>query len=379
MSHPQLTTMLAALLADPSDDACIVAVREALAEAWPGIDADALFVDDVLGDAQMALDVLEARRDTWVARVLQEEDDEVDVAGDVMAALFGGASLPWAEAVAHEAGPTPEVAAAWSGQDVPVAEAVRAEAGPAPELAHTFDAGALPIAEAVAAEAGTVDVVDAVVRAIGAQVDDDVLPEGWLAGLLDHGLTPEQHTRAVQALAADASLGRSLTAMADVGREVREAVLRGAGPAPAMWAPVSEAIGLSDPDEVPGWDEALLGQAVRSEAGDIDVVKAVMATIQRDVRAPQPDLPEAANEGARFPWAGLIMAAVAAAALLSVLPSWMAPVATPDFVERPIAFASSDELQVDRIAYGGNASVFVEVPDNDEEPIIIWVDDGGSL
>lgn len=247
-----------------------------------------------------------------------------------------------------------------------------------------FDPASASLGDAVAAaarSAGEVDVADAVLAALvpahPAAPAEDALPEGWLAGLLDHALPPALHERAARAVGADPVLRAELGHQAAVGRRLREAVEQQAGPAPAVWPALAAEMGLADPESVPGWDGARLREAVAAEAGRVDVADAVLAVLRRDARAPIPDEPEPMNRG----WfvAGVVMLA-AAVVVLAVAPSWLLPSGeAPLFVERPMDFASASEINVDEVRYGENASVFVELPPVEGEPVIIWVDDGARL
>src|SRR5690606_27010304 len=150
---------------------------------------------------------------------------------------------------------------------------LRAEAGRV-ELAGSVLASlgrsVLPVAEAVRAEAGPVDLADA--------VDLSLSPEA-LAGVLDHQLDDVTH-RLVAAAIHEDQRGDELTAMADLGSELRSALRAEAGPV-ELWAAVAGDIGIADPEHVEGWDARLLGEALRAEAGSVDLADAVLREVRR--------------------------------------------------------------------------------------------------
>lgn len=256
-----------------------------------------------------------------------------------------------------------------------VATAVRSVGEAAVDRA--FDAGSVRIGDAVASAAraaGGIDVADAVL-AVVAPVDD-ALPEGWIAGLLDHALPPGLHERAARAVAGDAEIRAEVGRHASVGRRLREAVEGEAGESPAVWPALAAEMGLADPEAVPGWEGARLRRAVVELAGPVDVRDAVLGAIRRDARAPIPDEPEPMSRG----WFVAALVAAAAALLVAVAPWLVLPTGEdPLFVERPMDFASTSEMNVDEVRYGENASVFVDLPAAEGEPVIIWVDDGARL
>jgi hypothetical protein len=273
-------------------------------------------------------------------------------------------------------------AAAWLEvlDEVPLGLGVAAAVRSAGDAAidRAFDPSSVRVGDAVASAAraaGGIDLADAVLAAVAAP--EDALPEGWIAGLLDHALPPELHERAARAVAADAEVRADVGRQASVGRRLREAVEAEAGATPAVWPAVSAEMGLADPETVPGWDGARLRRAVVEAAGTVDVRDGVLESVRRDARAPIPDEPEPMNRG----WiVTAFVVAAAAAALVAVAPWLVLPAnEAPLFVERPMDFASTSEMNVDEVRYGENASVFVDLPAAEGEPVIIWVDDGARL
>lgn len=307
-----------------------------------------------------------------------------ELAGDVLAAL-GAPVLPVAEAVIAEAGAAEvgacELAApvltALGEAPAPVAEALRAEAGRV-ELAGSVLASlgrsVLPVAEAVRAEAGPVDLADA--------VDLSLSPEA-LAGVLDHQLDDVTH-RLVAAAIHEDQRGDELTAMADLGSELRSALRAEAGPV-ELWAAVAGDIGIADPEHVEGWDARLLGEALRAEAGSVDLADAVLREVRRTrpvqmplAEVPLESLPPRAN---RSTWALGGLLAVAVALFAVQLQGVLAPlfqVGAPGIEAVPeLTFASADELVVEDLQYGEDVTVFQT--EGDDGAVIIWVDEEAVL
>jgi hypothetical protein len=322
----RLLPLLVRLAAGDTDPARIAQVRAGLA-AGPMASAmalDALFVDDVAGDAAALIDMLSPP-----------------------GGLLG--------------------------------EAIAREAGEPASLGEQFAPG-LPIGDALRAEAGTVEVAAGVLVAVGA-TPVDALPDGWISALLDRALPNELHLLAAERVMKEPALRHTLRQMADVGREVREGITREAGPTVSLWAGVAKEIGLPDPEEVPGWDGALIREAVVATAGRVDLATKVMDAVRKDARAPELIEEEPANS---VNWPAMVALAFAAAALLVLLPRLTAvvPEKAPDpsgFTAQPVAFAAADEINVDRIQYGGNATVYVETPEAADAPLILWIDDGANL
>lgn len=341
MTDADLHAGLAAFAA--GDAAGADALRAALASrgldgALLGEPADAAVLLELLGDGPGLLAGMHV---------------EVDVSDAVMTRLFGSSpELPVAEAVRSAAGPFDGADQRWAGVEAQVGPAVRDAAGEA-------------------------DVWPAVAAAVG--VDQVVPRELWLSALLDNELRGETRDRAVALVARDPAVGPEMTRLADVGRLVREAVTREAGPAPALWSRVGPEVGVVDPEHVPGWDGAWFAATLRAAAGPIDVTDAVLAAVRVDL-VEAPELPAAANtRGDGAAWTVVAAVAMAAAMLLAVVWQGSEPevrqLELPDMV---MEFASAGEVNVDRIHSGPDSSVFVEVPSGADGPLIIWVDDPGG-
>lgn len=361
-------------------------------EPVPGADADRPHVD--------------------VAGAVRGEAGRVEITGQVMGAL-GLAILPVADALAREVGEPPDLSGAVMGQVdaevLPIGAAVSEEAGgielaaavlgelgaevPPVEAAVRHEAGApdatwvrevleaigievLPVAEAVRAEAGTVDVAERVARTLSPEV---------LAGLLDHQLDATTHRLAAEAVGED-QLGSELTAMADLARDLRNALDEEAGSAPSVWGEVAHAVGIAEPERVEGWDETVLAEAVHHEAGEIDVIEAVQREIGKApprsmplAEIPMESLPPPAN---RRTW-GLGGLVLAAAALLAVfvgpLAGWLPGGDGADGMLLPsgMTFASAQEVVVEDLQYADSVQVFQT--EGEGGAVIIWFDEGAVL
>lgn len=262
----------------------------------------------------------------------------------------------------------------WSAD---VRAALDAEAGDVVDLGASFDPAGAEVGRALVgalrADAGEIDVADAVLAA----VEPAALPEGWLAGLLDAALPPDVRELATRRVADDPELRRELALHAEVGRRLREGVIDEAGDLREGWARVAPELGFADGESVPGWDGRRVADAVRAEAGSVDVADAVVARLRREAEAPIPDEPQGLGQG----WMLAAVAMTAAAAMLSVVVPAIYGVRpeTEVFEERTLSFASADELALEGARYGEHASVFVELPGTPDAPVIVWVDDGAQL
>lgn len=344
---------------------------------------------------------------------LQYEAGEVELAGEVLATLgLEEPVLPLAEAVAFHAGEV-EVADAVLAQlglpafELPLREAIVGEAGGVDLVARIeselTDLG-LPLAEAVRFEAGEVDVADAVLAAVGGEerlpvaeavrsesgevaVWDAIAPMvtgAWVSAMLDHELSPAGHKAAARRLHEDPEARELMTAFASLRTELRAAVTEEAGPCPYVWEGVAAAIGV-DAEGVEGWDGAVFAEALRGEAGTVDVTNAVMAKVAPAVRMPRAvvdidDLPVPANRG--FSLGTILMMAAAALLILGVpqlLPRTIVDPApqTAMIVDTNEQFASADEIVVEELDYSDNSNVYQAT--GDQGALILWVDEGKTL
>jgi hypothetical protein len=312
---------------------------------------------------------------TQVAAAVRSEAGDVDVSVDVVSPL-GDPLWPIAAAVRSVAGVVelaPAVLEALGEVSVPIAAAVADAAGEldvAPAVLHNLGVQALPVADAVAAEAGTIDVLATLGPAFA---------EGWVAGLLDRELPAAAHRLAAARVLRHPEVAAELTAFAEVGRHVRTAITESCGATPYLWEHVAAELGLADPEQVAGYEEGVVAQAVRESAGSIQVAPAVMAQLRPVAVAPEADpVPEAANT-APWRWAGV---ALAAAALIVVIVGRVAPLdamlgdGEPSSVMWTPDFASADEVQVEELDYDEGVNVTVQLPDEEgDRPLIIWVNE----
>jgi hypothetical protein len=301
--------------------------------------ADAVLAEAGRAEVSAAVDLALGLSSLPIAASVRAEAGEVDV-GRVIAASLGEAPVPVGAAVRAEAG------------EVDVAVAVMAQLGDLP----------LPIAEAVTAEAGAVHVADGV---------DVLIGEAWTSGLLDGELSLVARRAATRRLVEQPSLGHGLTADADLGRGLREGVAAEAGAAPQVWRAVAEQIGIEDADAVAGWDGAQVAAAVRAEAGDVDVVAAVLDRVRKSAAAPTPAAPSLtpANYGT---WGAVALAAVALVMVTFGVP--FSAEAPEESTPETIQFAQAGEVTVDALDYGMDTHVQV-IQSEDGGPLIIWFDD----
>jgi hypothetical protein len=349
MHRAELIAMLEALREAPAP-ASIDAVRVALAATDLGaaLPLEDLFVDDVAGDVDAVVSMLEDRPGSLLADALAAElyggDDLVD---GVMAALFeppprDALAETLTPAVSSEAGRAPELGTEHDAAAVEVAPAVATEAGPAPELAAAHDADALPVSGAVSAEAGrapelaegldeaSVQVAEAVHAESGpapelARAHDPAALPLAVALSAESGRAPElarAHDPGAVAVAdaVRAAAGRTPElgeVVAPLGLPIAPAVAESAGRAPEVAArfdagalPVAEAVAVSAgkaevADAVVAWlglPSVDVAGALVAEAGTIDVRDAVLAAIGAEAAAapsaPAPSPVEDAPEGA---------------------------------------------------------------------------------
>lgn len=378
-------------------------------------DAGALPIAVALGaEAGEAPDVAMAH-DPWAVAVAAALTREAGAAPE-LGSLHDAAALPIGDALRLEAGEAPDVASTMS-EGVDVVSAVLAEAGRAPELAAAFDEAAVDLGASIAAEAGSVELTGAIFEALGLETVElaaalqdeagevdltdavfaslgladeegaevvslaavrETVPDGaWISQLLDREFSDADHRLAAARLTSDAAARAEMTAFADIGRELREGLSLEAGDAPALWHAVAAGIGVEDPERVEGWDESLLAAAVEVERGvQPDVAAAVMETISRDAHTIAPtELPEPANTNRG--WVAVVGIAAAALLLFSLIPQFGGIGGNEsEWTERPMELAGLGEVNVDTITIGDEASVFVQVPENTETPLIIYVDDG---
>ncbi len=340
------------------------------------------------GHADVAADVLHlthpGAQAAPVADAVHAMAGDVDVSHEVLDQLaLDMADVPLAQAVRAMAGEVDIVSGVLARAGVasvlaPVAQAVRAQAGHV-EVASAVLAAVelqdvpLPIAAAIAHEAGSIDVTAAVLAATD---------EAWISGMLDNELPAEARQAATGRLRGNKPALAQMTAFAEMGRRLRNEVQSEAGEVPYLWASIAPQIGIQEPEAVPGWDATELVAAVRAQAGEVDVVDAVMGRVLADrirTASPAPAIPEPANR----PWIPVL--AMAAAALFAVAvggPGFFAgtpPAPGTSDGGTEVAFAQSDEIIINELEYAEDATVQVIQADGENAPLIIWVDEGTTL
>jgi hypothetical protein len=327
-----------------------------------------------------ALDVSDPLEDPWlpVADAVRAEAGMADVADAVLEAL-GHAPLVLAASVRAEAGVVSVERAVLErvGADAPidVAAAVRREAGVvdlADAVAEAIGASMVPVAAAVRDEAGEAALAGA---ALPSTVAALLAPE-LSSGLLDNELPERARRAAASTMARAPSMLREMAAHADLGRELRLGVRDEAGGAPSLWPAVAQAVGVPQDrvDEVAGYDGAAVAEAVRAEAGSVDVADAVMARVRRASAAPAAAVAAPANSG-RWSW-GSAVGLLAAAAAVVVLWQGMAP-APSGLVATETVLAAADPVQLEALDYAEDAVVQVITPEDGS--LIIWFDEGATL
>lgn len=340
------------------------------------------FRDDPAGDAAGLLAVLGA--DSLFGEVLREgveaelapqvepETLEASNREEVVPEEVWPLSEVFAAAVRYEAGEV-ELAlpvvqrVGLQVPQVPLVQAVRAESGRVQLAAAVLEAVGLPVetvqvAEAVREEAGEVEV-------------ESFVAEGWISAMVDGELDAEARQAAIRNLRAHPEAGATMTAFASLGTELRHALREEAEEVGYLWGDVARAIGV-DPEAVRGWDGAAVAEAIRTEAGEVDVADVVMARVVRPlptmIAEPEP-LPEPANTGRS--WSGLLMAIAAAAVLLIAVPTtWNQTGGAPTVEISSAQFAAADEIVIENLDYGENSNVQQMM--GDEGALILWVDEG---
>jgi hypothetical protein len=162
-----------------------------------------------------------------------------------------------------------------------------------------------------------------------------------------------------------------MMAFAEIGRELRTAVQREGGEVPALWTDVARQIGIAEPEDVVGFDGAVVAAAVRQECGSVDVVDDVMRRVKRSALAAGGEAPAPANRG--FTWGAMAVAAVALVFLVARIDFGNGEVGAGQSAMAALEFASADEIVVDDLSYAENAAVFQD--EGEGGALIIWVDE----
>jgi len=327
-----------------------------------------------LADADARLTELSELRLQLRDAVFEWSDDAVEVVGAVMAAL--------------------QMDDGWDALSEGLRDAFTAEA-------LAFDGafeGAFDVSEAVMAAVAPVALAAA----------EEAPPEAVLSALHDGELSAERRVEMARVLGADRSSLSTLTDYADIGRLVREGLQNEARHADLspVWRSVAPAIGLSDPEEVPGWApisdalrEAVAAASVMSAAESVALADAVMDGIPNPVRdlelAHAQDLEELVNPSELRGWIVRLIgpAAILALGLLLVIPKLSQVPETVDIEPTPpVAENTESEGNFEAMTDGGAIvdglaavqvesletadDVFVQVMQFDDDgPLFLMIDD----
>lgn len=233
-------------------------------------------------------------------------------------------------------------------------------------------------------ESLSIDVSAAVMAAIAPEPEEADREAIELSALHDGELSAERRMALAAKLGAERALIDELTAHADLGRHLREAVaaeLRHAD-LDSVWAGVAPAIGLTDPEAVPGWDasaavlrEAVEARATLSEPAAARMVDDIMSAlpvsridepIALEIES-EPEELEAARGWFGLPF-GTLLAVVAA--LLLVVPLVYEPDTASTTPSTPSAPAAPAE-EVAEVHEVDGDEAFELVPMDEPEPGVV--------
>lgn len=230
--------------------------------------------------------------------------------------------------------------------------------------------------EALLFEAGGIDIMDGVMAALGpsgpesAAIESAALePEdAWLSAFADGQLGGERRALVAARLERDPAARDLVGEFARVAASVSEAVASERGAAPNVWPAVARQLGL-DPEHVPGWNGAVLREAVLAEAGKVDVVPQVLDRVRPSARAATAAVPSWRRwlQAWSLPAFGL----AAAAALLLSFPSFAPDAPGPmSFRVSPVNHVQIEDISTD------SADAMVQVLQFDEDaPTIIFIEE----
>lgn len=252
-----------------------------------------------------------------------------------------------------------------------------------------WDVASEALREAVA-EPSPVDLADGIMAALIPEPEPE--PAALLSALHDGELSAE--VRRKMAGEFDREALDALTSYAELGRMMREAVsaqVNRAAPIDA-WEGVAHAIGLEDPNHVPGWEP--LGDAIRAAVADaselsaeaeVAMTAAIMNSLPRPEVKPEPVVEPEPGRWSLSRWfAGspATVVAVLAAMLLAVYAvGEQPPTVQQDGTEAVAQLEQVLEIQINNTAevealeYADD--VFVQVVQlEDGAPILLMVDEG---
>jgi hypothetical protein len=242
------------------------------------------------------------------------------------------------------------------------------------------------------------DLTDSIMAAVGSAaplVPDTelVAPEDQqlllISRLFDGDLSVQARIDLAPRLESDVQALAALNDYATIGRLVREAVSEHSRRTDlsGIWAGVAPAIGLSDPEAVPGWEPigAALVAAVR-EHGHLEETQqlALAASIMEEVEVHAAHMAGArsakSETGGWFKWVipTFALAAGAAAMLFFAI---IDDGVNSEFEEETIniEYAEVDEASLDELEYADDVFVHVMTPDDSDGPLIIMIDEDVPL
>lgn len=237
------------------------------------------------------------------------------------------------------------------------------------------------------------DLSDSVLQAI---LEPD--PDAALSALVDGEVSVEQRLALAKRLMDDREAHQVLAEYAEIGRMLRESTQRVAGPSfDGVWEGVAKAIGLDDPDYVPGWEplgvavrESVLAEATLSPQESARLTGAILNALPRTEEAPAPVV------APRVPWWRSLLqgpvfgaAALAAAAVLLLnLPAVREEPTSPTSPElAPQLSASADgelkigtfnQIEVESLEVAPDVMVQV-VQLEDGAPVLLMIDEDSMV
>ena len=273
-----------------------------------------------------------------------------------MAAGGGAAGRRWAGRIVDAVLESLELE---SGVSAMLAASLHAEAGDIDVvqaiLATLGESGArTPLAAALVSEAGRVELTQAIFEELGLTIHSTALKSAVADEAGEVSLAEPVLERLGHSDAARTS---------DLGMAIRAA----AGDIGDVWSRIAAEI-------EPSAGTLPVREAVVQEAGEIDIVRPVMHTVQRDSLGIVGELPAPANQP-RWGFAALL--AVAAAALLMIGVRASVGELPLDIAPTPLQFAAAGEVVVHELEYSENVQVFQV--EGDEGAMILWVDEEAML
>lgn len=221
--------------------------------------------------------------------------------------------------------------------------------------------GAL-LREALALEAGAVDVAADVMAALEPA-------DALLSAFADGQLDVERRELVARRLAAEPGARAQIAAFAQVSAGLSEALAEGRGRVD-VWPAVARRLGV-DPEAVPGWDGALLREAVVTEAGRVNVTPAVLDAVREPSRARVLTLEVPAWRRWLQSWSLPAFGLATAAALLLSFPA-----SSPD-VPGAMSFRVSpvNHVQIEDISTDAPDAMVQVLQFDEDAPTIIFIEE----